>query len=206
MKNNNKIILLMLILSFFLLIAGFIVISKHDNDDTDYKEMHLSINMPIDENDDFTNSILDDLTNALENNKWGYITANGLLRYQSIKKSYDVYMSIKYDSRNEFISYIQKFEIPYGSYLEMDKKKIKNYGTLYGFRIIYKNSIKEFDVDSDITNNLQDALVRKVKFVYNDKTYAFYYGKDEKKLESVIRDYIASKKLSDEIEILEVAK
>lgn len=207
MKNNNKIILLMLILTLIMLFAGYLIMKGQNNTNYDYKNLHLSVNMPIDDDDEFTKTLLRDISDYLEGNKWGYVSGSGPMYYQSLKNAYDIYFSVQKEYVTKFRDYLNKYEIAKGSYLEVENKRVEEYGKLYGFMISYDNRKTSFsNIDMDITTTIGEKLKQKFEYIYDNKKYVYYYSDDKNALESSIRDYISSKNLTENVQILQTSK
>ena len=207
MKNNNKIILLMLILTLIILFAGYMIIRSQNNTNIFYNNLHLSVNMPIDDNDEYTKNLIKDISSYIEENRWGYISGSGPMYYQSLKSSYDIYINIQKDYVTKFRDYLNKYELARGSYLEVENKRVEEYGKLYGFMISYDNRKIDFsNIDTEITSLLGEKLKQKFEYIYDNKKYVYYYSEDKNTLESNIREYISGKKLTSDVLILQTSK
>lgn len=203
MRNNNKIILLMLILSVFLLIAGIIIISRQDDSSNDnYKFVRLSLKMPLSNDEEYTNNLINDLTDSLEKNEWGYITGRGPILSVGIRDTYEVNFSIKDSAITDFKNYIVNFDMAMGSYLEVEGKVVKKYGNWYCFEVVYnKDKSYTANIESELTRLLDNRLMYKITYTFNEKKYIYLFGPNEKELEIGIHDYIDNVGLAKEVSI-----
>ena len=169
--------------------------TEEDLDFSNYSFVNLRINMPLNY-DDLDEYFEVSMIDEVYDNEIGEFTGDGTPLGEYGPMATDINFAIQKDKLSDFKKVIEKYQLPKGSYLEVDEKIDSEYGTLLGVRVVFKD-MKTSEIDKfygDAKSFLNGKYVYST-LINNGQDYvAYFYGKSRDIIKNELTSQISELK------------
>ena len=202
-----KKILLCLLCLFFLVGCDSKNTQKNTEEDLDfsnYSFVNLRINMPLNY-DDLDEYFEVSMIDEVDDKNIGEFTGDGTPLGEYGPMATDINFAIQKDKLSDFKKIIEKYQLPKGSYLEVDDKIDCEYGILLGVRVVFKD-MKASEIEKfygDAKSFLNGKYVYSTLIKIGQDYVAYFYGKSRDIIKNELTSQIS--KLNKNILLMDMS-